>query len=262
MTKVSEPESKATLRNVVLVFLILFLIVATVAVVAGAVTVIGTVRGVADIADPVGNLVRQLVVEATPVILPNPVIIVEEINSLARLETTSYSFQDVLQIERNQDLLFGAFGESLLFVAYGDVIAGVDLAKMQPEDMQVTGPTTVIVRLPAAEVFFANLDNDRSYVADRDKGLFASVDRDLETTIRQEAEARMNEAALENGILEMADQEAEKFMLSFLQELGFEEIIFSDETLSPIAPFVQEIPKGFALTPAATVNPAATPAAP
>ena len=252
MTKVSEPESKVTLRNVVLFFLILFLIVATVAVVAGAMTVIGTVRGVAEVADPVGSLVRQLVVEATPVVLPNPIIIVEEINSLARLETTSYSFQDVLQIERNQDMLFGAFGESLLFVAYGDVIAGVDLAKMQPEDIQVVTPTKVNVRLPAAEVFFSNLDNDRSYVADRDRGLFAGVDRDLETTIRQEAEERMNEAALENGILEMADQEAEKFMLSFLQELGFEEIVFADQPLPPIEPYVQEIPKGFALTPIAT----------
>ena len=252
MTKVTESESKLTLRNVVLFFLVLFLIVATVAVVVGAMTVISTARGVADIADPVGNLVRQLVVEATPVILPNPVIIVEEINSLARLETTSYSFQDVLQIERNQDRFFGAFGESLLFVAYGDVIAGVDLSKMQPEDIQVVSPSAVNVRLPAAEIFLSDLDNERSYVADRDRGLFASVDPDLETTIRQEAEARMNEAALENGILEMADQEAQKFMLSFLQELGFEEIVFSDQPLPPIEPFVQEIPKGFVLTPVAT----------
>jgi uncharacterized membrane protein YtjA (UPF0391 family) len=256
MTKVSEVESKVTSRNVVLFFVILFLIIATVAVVVGAMTVIGTARGVAEITNPVGNLVRQLVVEATPVILPNPVIIVEEINSLARLETTSYSFQDVLQIERNQDTLFGAFGESLLFVAYGDVIAGVDLAKMQPEDLQVVSPTKVNVRLPEAEVFLSDLDNDRSYVADRDRGLFASVDPDLETTIRQEAEARMNEAALENGILEMADQEAQKFMLSFLQELGFEEIVFSDQPLPPIEPFVQELPKGFVLTPAAVSTPA------
>lgn len=252
MTKVSESESKLTLRNVVLFFVILFLIVATVGVVAGAVTVISTARGVAEVTDPVGNLVRQLVVEATPVILPNPVIIVEEINTLARLETTSYSFQDVLQIERNQDTLFGAFGESLLFVAYGDVIAGVDLAKMQPDDIQVVSPTSVNVRLPAAEIFHSSLDNERSYVADRDRGLFARVDRDLETTIRQEAEDRMNEAALENGILERADQEAEKFMLSFLQELGFQEIIFSDQPLPPIEPYVQEIPKGFVLTPVAT----------
>jgi hypothetical protein len=253
MTKVSEEmESKLTLRNVVLFFLILFLIVATVAVVAGAVTVIGTARGVAEVTNPVGDLVRQLVVEATPVILPNPVIIVEEINSLARLETTSYSFQDVLQIERNQDTLFGAFGESLLFVAYGDVIAGVDLSKMQPEDIQVVSPTQVNIRLPAAEIFFADLDNERSYVADRDRGLFARVDRDLETTIRQEAEDRMYEAALENGILETADQEAQKFMLSFLQELGFEEIVYAEQPLPPIEPYVQEIPKGFVLTPVAT----------
>jgi hypothetical protein len=208
-----------------------------------------TLRGVQSVTNPVGNLFRDLVVEATPVILPNPVVVVREINTLARLETTSYSFQDVLQIERNQDLLFGAFGETLLFVAYGDVIAGVDLSQMQPEDLQVVGPTSVIVHLPDSEIFVTDLDNERSYVANRDVGIFTNADPQLETLIRQEADIRMLEAAMENGILEKADEEAEAFMRSFLEGLGFEEITFTDSTPPPVTPFVQEIPKGFVGTP-------------
>jgi hypothetical protein len=211
--------------------------------------VIVTLRGVQSVTNPVGNLFRDLVVEATPVILPNPVVVVREINTLARLETTSYSFQDVLQIERNQDLLFGAFGETLLFVAYGDVIAGVDLSQMQPEDLQVVGPTSVIVHLPDSEIFVTDLDNERSYVANRDVGIFTNADPQLETLIRQEADIRMLEAAMENGILEKADEEAEAFMRSFLEGLGFEEITFTDSTPPPVTPFVQEIPKGFVGTP-------------
>ncbi len=241
------------LRNTTYFLLILFLIVATASIAAGAYFAVTTLRGVRSAADsvmnPVSELVRQLVVEATPVILPNPVVIVEEINNLARLETQSYSFQDVLQIERNQDVLWGAFGESLLFVAYGEVIAGVDLAKMEPQDLQVLSPTKVAVRLPEAEVLVATLDNQRSYVANRDRGFLAGVDADLETTIRQEAESRMLEAALENGIIEGASDGAQNFIALFLSELGFSEIEFSYSELPLVTPAIPELPKGFVTTP-------------
>jgi hypothetical protein len=239
------------MKKLAYVLLVIFLVVATAAVFMAVVTL----RGVQSVTQPIGDLFRDLVVEATPVILPNPVVVVQEINTLARLETTSYAFQDVLQIERNQDLLFGAFGETLLFVAYGEVIAGVDLSQMQPEDLQVVSPTTVIVHLPDAEIFLTDLDNERSYVANRDIGIFTDADPQLETLIRQEAEARMLEAAMGNGILETADQEAQAFIRSFLQGLGFDEIIFTDETPPPAPPFIQEIPKGFVGTPVPGTTP-------
>lgn len=233
------------MKKLAYVLLVIFLVVAT----AGIFMIVTTLRGVQSVTQPVGDLFRDLAVEATPVILPNPVVVVQEINSLARLETTSYAFQDVLQIERNQDLLFGAFGETLLFVAYGEVIAGVDLSQMQPEDLQVINPTTVMIHLPDSEIFVIDLDNERSYVANRDVGIFTNADPQLETLIRQEAEARMLEAAMENDILDRADAEAEAFIRSFLEGLGFEEIIFTDTTPPPVTPYVQEIPKGFVGTP-------------
>ena len=249
----TEKSGGRIARNTTYFFLILFLIVATAAIVIGAFFAVSTMQGIRSAADgvldPVSDLVRQLVVDATPVILPNPVVIVEEINNLARLETQSYSFQDVLQIERNQDSLWGVFGESLLFVAYGQVIAGVDLAKMEPADIQVLSPTKVVVRLPEAEVLIATLDNQRSYVANRDRGLLAGVDAELETTVRREAESRMLDAALENGIIQGASDGAQMFIANFLSELGFTEIEFSHIELPLVTPAIPELPKGFVTTP-------------
>jgi len=255
MSEASSPKSGTATRNIAYIFLIIFLIVAIIAIIGGAYIGLTVVKGAKSVTDPVSELIRQLVVEATPVILPNPVVIIEEINSLARLETSSYSFQDILQIERNQDLLFGIFGESLLFVAYGDVIAGVDLAKFSADDLQVASPTKIIVRIPEAEIFLTDLDNDRSYVANRDIGLLTKGDADLETKIRQEAESRMLEAALENGILGRANEEARNFMLTFLGQIGFTEIEFTTESLPAITPYVQELPKGFVITPAPLATP-------
>ncbi|MGH2536925.1 MAG: DUF4230 domain-containing protein [Candidatus Promineifilaceae bacterium] len=206
-------------------------------------------RGVRAVSDPVGALFQRLMREATPVVVPNPVVVLQEVKSLARLETASYSFQDVIEIERNQDFLFGAFGESLLFVAYGEVIAGVDLAKLGPNDLQVVDQDTIMIHLPPAEVLVTRLDNERSHVADRDEGIFAQSDPQLETMVRQEAERRILEAALESGILERADAEAESFMRMFLGELGFSDVIFTESAPPPLTPAVPTIPKGFGTPP-------------
>ena len=157
------------------------------------------------------------------------------------------TMEKIVTIERNQNQLFGVFGESILFVAYGEVYAGVDLAKMQPSDMQVVDPTTVMVYLPAAEILIATLDNERSYVHERDRGLFASVDADLETAVRRVAQEQIEAAALEANILTVADENAEAYMTQFLTNLGFENIIFTDGPPPPAPAYEQPVPKGYYL---------------
>lgn len=202
-------------------------------------------------AEPIGNLVRDLVLPATPVVLPDPVVIVREVKDLARLETASMTLEKVVRAEREQELLWGAFGETLIFVAHGEVIAGVDLAKMQEDDVQVVDPVTVMVHLPEPEIFTVDLDNERSYVADRDTGLLARSDPQLETLVRRAADQELQAAAEESDILSQADENAELYMRGFLQELGFENIIFTDTKPPEPPPFEQEIPKGYSLTPVA-----------
>lgn len=198
--------------------------------------------------DPLISLVKSITAPATPVILPDPTTIVREVNQLARLETASFAGEKVIKSERNTDQLWGIFGESLIFVAYGEVIAGIDLQAIEDGDIQVVDPTTVMVHLPEAEIFIATLDNQKSYVVDRDIGLFTGADPELETQVRQAGEAAVLEAALEFGILQTADENAQEYMENFLHGLGFETIIFTPDTPPVPEPYVQEIPKGRTLT--------------
>lgn len=202
-----------------------------------------------DVAQPVGDLVQRLASPATPVILPDPVLIVNEVRDLARLETASITMEKIVRAERGQDVLWGALGETLIFVAHGEVIAGVDLAQMQEADVQVVDPVTVMVHLPPAEIFNVILDNDRSYVADRDTGLFTRADPQLESEVRRAAQRELETAAEESEILDLANENAQNYMRGFLQNLGFENITFTDSTPPPAPPFQQDIPKGFTLTP-------------
>ena len=243
-TNGGQGGSSSLLRRLAYVMLILFLIAGISASSLVIFSVIAAGRAAQTVTQPISDLFKQLAVEATPVILPDPVTIVREINRLNNLETASYSLQKVVTAERNQDVLWGALGESLVFVAVGDVIAGIDLSEVQIEDLQIVDPETVMVHLPDAQVLHYSLDNEQSYVADRDKGLFAQVDPRLETQVRQEAEQAILQEALNAGILQEANETARDNMESFLNKLGFTNVIFTDDPPPPAPPYEQEIPKG------------------
>ena len=238
------------LRKVMYVFLIIFFIMASF---AAYVFVRGASKVNEGVVAPVSDLVRQLVIPATPVILPNPSTIVHRINDLARLETASYELEKIVTAESNQDMLWGALGETLIFVAHGKVVAGIDFVNMSPDDLHVVDPTTVMVHLPEAQIFtdLPVLDNEKSYVADRDTGILARSDPELETQVRRVAEQEILAAANESDILSTANINGQTFILNFLQGLGFENVIFSDGTMPTPPPFVQDVPKGMVVTPAA-----------
>lgn len=211
------------------------------------------------IVQPIGDLVQNLGVPATPVILPDSAVVVRQINNLARLETVSMEFTEVVSAERIQPVLgFDVELESMVFVGVGTVVAGVDFSKMAVADLQVVDPDTVRVRLPEAEIFedLPVLDTEASYVADRDTMFLIEADAELETQMRQEAEARIRESATSSDILDRADVNAQAYMLNFLNGLGFEDVQFFSETPPTAEPFSQELPKGFILT---TPTPTAVP---
>ena len=169
--------------------------------------------------------VSQLI-NPTPTIIPDPVTYINEIRALARLETIQYSVEKVITAEQSQGTFSFLFGDSLLFVAHGLVIAGIDMAKILPEDMQLVNGA-LNVRLPAAEVFVATIDNQKSYVYTRETGLLTKQSVDLETLARQSAEEEIRKAALEDGILDQAERNAETFLLKFFNALGYDAVIFT-----------------------------------
>jgi len=173
------------------------------------------------------NLATQIsvVMHPTPTILPDPVTIVHEIRSLARLETIKFSLEKIITAETRQGVFEWLVGDRLIFVAHGEVIAGIDLKKLDPGDL-VVKDAVLYVTLPEAEIFITALDNEQSYVYDRDTGLFTHGEVHLETEARQAAEREIEKSALEDGILELAQQNAISFLDRLFRELGYPEVIF------------------------------------
>ena len=161
----------------------------------------------------------------TPTIIPDPVTYINEVRALARLETIQYSIEKVITGETGGGTFQALFGDKILFVGHGTVIAGIDMEKLQPQDLRFENGV-LTVRLPPAEIFIATLDNDKSYVYDRDTGILAKPDVNLETLVRQRAEQEIRGAAIEDGILEQAQTNAEAYLFKFFAALGYPNTIF------------------------------------
>jgi Protein of unknown function (DUF4230) len=150
--------------------------------------------------------------------------VVKQIQQLQKLETVSYSMDKIIGGERDNAYLpkFLA-GDRILLVVHGEVVAGVNLANIQPSDVSVSG-RSISLHLPPAEVFSTRIDNAKSRVYSRDTGLFSSPDPNLESEVRQEAERQLLQAAVVDGILKSADQNARNTVSGMLTGLGFSKV--------------------------------------
>ena len=154
-------------------------------------------------------------------------VVVEGIQELDRLATVRWTESVVVTRESGGTQLEQFLtGERVLLVATGEVEAGVDLAEMDEDDVRVDGDR-VTVDLPEPQVLSSSLDEERTRVYDRDRGLLnLGADDVLVQEARQDTESEVVSTAEENGILETAERNAEESIRAFVTTLGFEVVEF------------------------------------
>ena len=154
--------------------------------------------------------------------------VVEKIQRLNRLETVVYSLDTVEETTESNPVLPDAIaGDKLLMIVHGQTIAGVDLSQLKPDSVEITdtgGSRSIRLTLPPSQVFFTNIDNDKSRVYARDTGLFVKADPNLETVTRAKAQSDLQQAALADGILDAATKNAHATVTAMLEGLGFDHV--------------------------------------
>jgi hypothetical protein len=152
--------------------------------------------------------------------------VVNRIQRLQRLETVVYTMDKLVTGAKENSILpdFLA-GDRLLMMVHGEVVAGIDFSNLKSGDVRVEGKQ-VHLHLPVTEVLYTRLDSAKTRVYSRQTGLLVPTDPNLETQVRQEAERELLAAALADGILQTAQQNATATITSLLQGLGFEKIDF------------------------------------
>ena len=162
----------------------------------------------------------------TPTPTPTPIIVITHISSLGRLETTEFAMQTIVDLENEPVNLWERFfgTDNLMLVAEGEVVAGIDLEKFEEEDIVVRG-TTVNIILPSPEILHSRIDNERTYVYERNTGLLRPVDKTLESRARLLAEQSIVDWAIQRDIYGKATDSARLHIENLLRSLGFTEIV-------------------------------------
>jgi hypothetical protein len=158
----------------------------------------------------------------------NTATIIQQVQTLSDLVTVKYVMQKVEFVDSPPGSTLGQFvqGDSkVMLLAQGIVKAGIDLKKIAPDDVTISGKGLTIT-LPKPEITDAYLDDSQTKVIERTTGFLRSLDKDLEQTTRQYAVDDIRRAAQEGGILNDANDRARTELRTFFQQAGFDPVQF------------------------------------
>jgi len=155
----------------------------------------------------------------------NTATLLQQVQTLSQLVTVKYVIEKIVLLE---DVKW--YGDNrVLLLTHGVVKAGVDLARLQPADLEISGQR-VTLRLPPAQVTDVYLDDSQTRVVERETGLLRLFDKNLEQTARQTAIDDIGRAARRSGILKDAEERAQTQVKQLLRQLGFEQMKFQGAT--------------------------------
>lgn len=156
------------------------------------------------------------------VINTNRTAVIKEIRKLNRLETASFTIEKIIDAgtAENNFLKDFLFGDKILLIAHGEVVAGFDFSMMDEHSLKIENKS-ITFHLPPPQILFSRLDNTQTRVYDRRQGILNQDGKNLESQARQAAEQSIVKSACEGHILDAATDNARKQLTALFTTLGF-----------------------------------------
>ena len=153
-------------------------------------------------------------------------VVVEQVQEVSELTTAVFTMEAVVPAQSDRKLGEVTIGKTnLLYVAYGEVRAGVDLEELTTADVSPSETGTQIkLTLPPPKLLDTKIDVARSDVYDYSRGFFnlrPDLAPELQSLAQQEALVKIERAACEQGILDQANDRAALVVTQLLQASGF-----------------------------------------
>lgn len=162
-------------------------------------------------------------------------LIIKQLRGASDLTTAIFAMEAVVPSHSDLTLAGYVIGSTkLLYIAYGEVRAGVDLAKITSANVDLGADRALHLTLPPPQLLDSKLDLNRSRVYDYDRG-FLGLGPDQAPELQQQAQrqalATIVAAACNQGLLTEANQRAQTTVEQLLATAGFKSI-----TVTPVAP--------------------------
>jgi hypothetical protein len=169
--------------------------------------------------------------------------VIDEIRRLERLDAVELNLSAIVTV-RQRHTFPVPYTEILVYGVCGRAIAGVDLRKLEENDLIISG-STITVTLPHAEVFSVD-PTPTLNVAETDEVLIGDGDRKVKTLeacnqafdwtggrtpelmkeAQEQAMTQFRAIAEDDSVLERARRNAEKELARFLLFAGYDEVRF------------------------------------
>jgi hypothetical protein len=156
--------------------------------------------------------------------------VLKSLENLRDFRAASGQFEVIVDVEKDARFIPAKIkGERVLFVAIGSVDAGIDFTGLEDDAVDVSDDrTSVSLELPPATYREPELDLDRSYVYDRDRGALDRLqslfgdDTGVERDLYPLAEEKLADAAHDgSGLLARAERNTRLMLEGLLRSLGF-----------------------------------------
>jgi len=153
--------------------------------------------------------------------------VVTHVREMSRLETYAMHVMNVSTIKQSYQFVPRVLGsDEITLYSEGDVIAGIDLSRVQRTDVWREPDGTLVIRLPDPQILVTRLDNAKTRVMNRKTGLLRRADPNLESRVRVFAEGAIRSDAVRKGILTSATSSGEQKLAAFVHTLGFQKVKF------------------------------------
>lgn len=147
-------------------------------------------------------------------------VLLTQIQGLSELTSTVYRSETI--VPTSADSVWGKNWKiattKLLYIARGEVKAGIDLSELTPEDIELEGDR-LIVNLPPAKILDSKIDVANSRVYQYNRGwlnLGPDVAPKLQSIAQKKTLVRISQQACEEDILSQANAKAKTTIEQFL----------------------------------------------
>jgi hypothetical protein len=193
----------------------------TLAAVAGAVAIALIGVGLVGLVPRLNPFGTDTVDRSSPPLL-------QSIRDLSQYHAAVGDFQVIVDVEKDVKFVPSIIaGERSLFVANGSVDAYVDFGGLSEDGLEVNEEAkTVQVRLPEPALAKPNLDQERSYLFDQQRGVVDRIGDLISPPDQHElyvtAEQKIAEAAEASELKTHAEQNTRAMLTGMMQSLGYQ----------------------------------------
>jgi hypothetical protein len=162
--------------------------------------------------------------KAKPIVIDQTVNVIEKINRLAELTTATY-YEDYAIVKKKTGdtrilgLKISDIKDELVLITKGKVRAGFDLSKLQEKDI-IVDSVSITLKLPQVQIFDV-ITNPSDFETFEENGNWSHEEI---TEYKNEARAVIEQNALDNDIVKLAEKTGKEKLTLFMQAIGFEKV--------------------------------------